>query len=139
MNRSGDFREEVGVTRRVLIVDDEEAIRALLRRTLSTDHYEVIEAFDGEEGLRLLGESDPDLVVLDWQMPGTHGSLVLDEVKARRPSLPVVVLTSKVEERDRMLAESLRVDAFLTKPFSPVELRETIERLLDQSPLDHAT
>lgn len=124
---------------RVLIVDDEEVIRALLRRTLSTDHYEVIEAFDGEEGLRLLGESDPDLVVLDWQMPGTHGSLVLDEVKARRPSLPVVVLTSKVEERDRMLAESLRVDAFLTKPFSPVELRKTIERLLDQSPLDGAT
>jgi two-component system, OmpR family, phosphate regulon response regulator PhoB len=125
--------------RRVLIVDDDESIRALLRLTLPTEDYEVIEAVDGDDGLTRLADSDPDLVLLDWKMPGTHGSLVLDEVKARRPNLPVIVLTSEIQEHHRRLAESLRVDAFLTKPFSPIELLETIERLLGEGPLEHAT
>jgi DNA-binding response OmpR family regulator len=125
--------------RRVLIVDDDEAIRALLRLTLPTEEYEVAEAVDGEDGLRMLVETDPDLMLLDWKMPGRHGSLVLDEVKARRPTLPVIVLTSEIQEHHRRLAESLSVDAFLTKPFSPTELLETIERLLGESPLEQAT
>jgi DNA-binding response OmpR family regulator len=125
--------------RRVLIVDDDEAIRALLRLTLPTEEYEVAEAVDGVEGLRMLVETDPDLMLLDWKMPGRHGSLVLDEVKARRPTLPVIVLTSEIQEHHRRLAESLSVDAFLTKPFSPTELLETIERLVGESPLDQAT
>jgi DNA-binding response OmpR family regulator len=125
--------------RRVLIVDDDEAIRALLRLTLPTEEYEVAEAVDGEDGIRMLVETDPDLMLLDWKMPGRHGSLVLDEVKARRPTLPVIVLTSEIQEHHRRLAESLRVDAFLTKPFSPIELLETIERLLGERPLKDAT
>lgn len=125
--------------RRVLIVDDDESIRALLRLTLPTEEYEVAEAVDGEDGLKMLVETDPDLILLDWKMPGRHGSLVLDEVKARRPTLPVIVLTSEIQEHHRRLAESLRVDAFLTKPFSPIELLETIERLLGERPLDQAT
>ena len=125
--------------RRVLIVDDDEAIRALLRLTLPTEEYEVDEAVDGEDGLRKLVETEPDLMLLDWKMPGRHGSLVLDEVKARRPTLPVIVLTSEIQEHHRRLAESLRVDAFLTKPFSPIELLETIERLLGERPLEEAT
>jgi DNA-binding response OmpR family regulator len=125
--------------RRILIVDDDEAIRALLRLTLPTEEYDVTEAVDGEDGLELLGETKPDLILLDWKMPGRHGSLVLDEVKVRRPNLPVIVLTSEIQEHHRRLAESLRVDAFLTKPFSPIELLETIERLLDESPLEQAT
>jgi len=125
--------------RRVLIVDDDEAIRALLRLTLPTEEYEVTEAVDGEHGLRMLGETEPDLMLLDWKMPGRHGSLVLDEVKARRPTLPVIVLTSEMQEHHRRLAESLRVDAFLTKPFSPIELLETIERLLGERPLEQGT
>jgi DNA-binding response OmpR family regulator len=125
--------------RRVLIVDDDESIRALLRLTLPTEEYEVIEAVDGEDGLKMLLEADPDLMLLDWKMPGRHGSLVLDEVKLRRPALPVIVLTSEIQEHHRRLAESLRVDAFLTKPFSPIELLETIERLLGERPLEQAT
>jgi DNA-binding response OmpR family regulator len=123
----------------VLIVDDDEAIRALLRLTLPTEEYEVAEAVDGEDGLRMLAETKPDLMLLDWKMPGRHGSLVLDEVKARRPTLPVIVLTSEIQEHHRRLAESLHVDAFLTKPFSPIELLETIERLLGERPLEQAT
>jgi DNA-binding response OmpR family regulator len=125
--------------RRVLIVDDDEAIRALLRLTLPTEEYDVAEAVDGEDGLRKLTETDPELILLDWKMPGRHGSLVLDEVKARRPKLPVIVLTSEIQEHHRRLAESLSVDAFLTKPFSPIELLETIERLLGESPVEQAT
>jgi DNA-binding response OmpR family regulator len=127
------------IRRRVLIVDDDEAIRALLRLTLPTEEYDVAEAVDGEDGLRMLTETDPELILLDWKMPGRHGSLVLDEVKARRPTLPVIVLTSEIQEHHRRLAESLRVDAFLTKPFSPIELLETIERLLGESPVEQAT
>jgi DNA-binding response OmpR family regulator len=127
------------IRRRVLIVDDDEAIRALLRLTLPTEEYDVAEAVDGEDGLRMLTETEPELILLDWKMPGRHGSLVLDEVKARRPTLPVIVLTSEIQEHHRRLAESLRVDAFLTKPFSPMELLETIERLLGESPLEQAT
>ncbi len=127
------------IRRRVLIVDDDEAIRALLRLTLPTEEYDVAEAIDGEDGLRMLTETDPELILLDWKMPGRHGSLVLDEVKARRPKLPVIVLTSEIQEHHRRLAESLSVDAFLTKPFSPMELLETIERLLGESPVEQAT
>jgi DNA-binding response OmpR family regulator len=115
---------------RVLIIDDDESVRALLRTTLPPDEFEVLEAVDGDEGLRLVGESDPHLVLLDWRMPGRHGSLVLDELKERRPTLPVIVITSEHQEHHRALAESLRVDAFLTKPFSPLELLDTVERLV---------
>jgi DNA-binding response OmpR family regulator len=125
--------------RRVLIVDDDEAIRALLRLTLPPDEYDVTEAFDGEHALDALAESKPELMLLDWKMPGRHGSLVLDDVKARHPKLPVIVLTSEIQEYHRALAESLGVDAFLTKPFSPMELLATVERLLAESPLDEAS
>ena len=117
---------------RVLIVDDDESVRALLRTTLPSDEYEVLEAADGDEGLRLVSEGDPDLVLLDWQMPGRHGSLVLDDLKERRPTLPVIVITAEQQEHHRALALSLRVDAFLTKPFSPIELLGTVERLLGE-------
>jgi DNA-binding response OmpR family regulator len=125
--------------RRVLIVDDDEAIRALLRLTLPSDEYDVTEAVDGEHALEVLTVSRPELVLLDWKMPGRHGSLVLDDVKARHPKLPVIVLTSELQEYHRALAESLGVDAFLTKPFSPMELLATVERLLAESPLDEAS
>jgi two-component system, OmpR family, phosphate regulon response regulator PhoB len=119
-----------------LIVDDDESVRSLLRMTLPEEGYEIDEATDGEQALGVVEERTPDLVLLDWKMPGRHGSLVLDELKSRHPQLPVIVLTAEIEEHHRNLAESLKVDVFLTKPFSPLELLETIERLLDEHPLD---
>jgi two-component system phosphate regulon response regulator PhoB len=119
-----------------MIVDDDESVRSLLRMTLPEDGYEIEEATDGEQALALAKERVPDLVLLDWKMPGRHGSLVLDELKSRHPQLPVIVLTAEIAEHHRDLAESLKVDVFLTKPFSPLELLETIERLLDQHPGD---
>jgi two-component system phosphate regulon response regulator PhoB len=119
-----------------MIVDDDESVRSLLRMTLPEGTYEIEEAIDGEEALALLASHVPDLVLLDWKMPGRHGSLVLDELKRRHPQLPVIVLTAEVAEHHRSLAESLKVDVFLTKPFSPLELLETIERLLVERPVD---
>ena len=104
--------------------------------TLPEDGYEIDEATDGEQALALVEERIPDLVLLDWKMPGRHGSLVLDELKSRHPQLPVIVLTAEIAEHHRNLAESLKVDVFLTKPFSPLELLETIERLLGEHPLE---
>ena len=122
--------------RRIMIVDDDESVRSLLRMTLPEGEYEIEEAIDGEEALTLLAGHVPDLVLLDWKMPGRHGSLVLDELKTRHPQLPVIVLTAEVAEHHRNLAESLKVDVFLTKPFSPLELLGTIERLLGERPVD---
>ena len=107
--------------------------------TLAEDEYEIDEATDGEQALRLLERAVPDLVLLDWKMPERHGSLVLDELKRRYPQLPVIVLTAEIAEHHRSLAEALNVDVFLTKPFSPLELLETIERLLVEHPLDEAS
>jgi DNA-binding response OmpR family regulator len=122
-----------------MIVDDDESVRSLLRMTLAEDEYEIDEATDGEQALRLLERAVPDLVLLDWKMPERHGSLVLDELKRRYPQLPVIVLTAEIAEHHRSLAEALNVDVFLTKPFSPLELLETIERLLGEHPLDEAS
>jgi len=125
--------------RRILIVDDDESVRSLLRMTMPEGEYEVEEATDGEEVLALLAGRVPDLVLLDWKMPGRHGSLVLDELKSRHPQLPVIVLTAEIAEHHRSLAEALKVDVFLTKPFSPLELLATIERLLGERPLDEVS
>lgn len=122
--------------RRILIVDDDESVRTLLRMTMPTDVYEVVEAASGEQALAQLEDGVPDLVLLDWKMPERHGSLVLDELKRRYPRLPVIVLTAEIAEHHRALAESLKVDAFLTKPFSPLELLDTVERLLGPAPTE---
>jgi len=126
--------ENTEAARRILIVEDEEAVRGVLRRALPSQRYDVEEAVDGEQALALIERGTPDLVVLDWKLPGIHGSLVLDELKRRYPELPVIVITGDSGENSRGFAEALRVDAFLTKPFSPSEMLETIERLLGERP-----
>jgi DNA-binding response OmpR family regulator len=122
--------------RRIVIVDDDEWVRRLLRTTLAADDYEIREATDGEEGLRLIRETMPDLVLLDWQMPGRHGSLVLDALMEERPTLPVIVLTAEERQAQRDLAVSLGAAVYLSKPFSPRELLAAVERLLGDNPAD---
>jgi CheY-like chemotaxis protein len=120
----------ISTTSRILIVDDDESVRRLLQATLPRDSYAVLEASDGDQALELIEQERPDLVLLDWKMPGRTGSQVLDELKQRHPALPVVVLTAEHQPPQRALAEALGVDVFLTKPFSPMELLDTVERLL---------
>ena len=117
---------------RILIADDDETVRSLLRATLPDEGYDVLEACDGNEALQLIGREPLDLVLLDWHMPGRPGAQVLEELKRRHPALPVVVLTAEHQAPHRALAEALGVDVFLTKPFSPIGLLDTVERLLPE-------
>ncbi len=115
---------------RILLVDDDVFVRRLLRLTLSTESYEIAEAGDGEIALQLLAAQQPDLVILDWRIPTTPGAEVLAATKDARPQLPVIVLTADATQR----RHAERADAFLTKPFSPLELINLIEDLLAATP-----
>jgi DNA-binding response OmpR family regulator len=119
-------------TTRVLIANDDESLGQLLRTIFRA--YDVAEASDGHRALELLEEVVPDLVVLEWEMRKRHGVLVLDELKERFPRLPVIVLAADCRATQRAVAESLHADAFITRPFSPDELLDTVERLLTRVP-----
>lgn len=119
---------------KVLIADDEEAILALLRVTLAQDsRFTVLEARDGEEVLRVVRGEYPYIVVLDILMPKQDGVSVCRTLK-RDPAtahVKVIVLTAMTQDVDRQRALEAGADAYLTKPFSPVGLMETLESLLD--------
>ena len=119
--------------KRVLIVEDQADIRKLIRMTLEFEPYEIHEAADGTEGLRLADQVKPDLILLDVMMPGEFDGLqVCTRIRAN-PSLrdtPVVLLTARGENQDRDAGEQAGADQYLIKPFSPLQLIETIGRLL---------
>lgn len=114
---------------RVVVIDDDAHLRRLLRATLDASAFHVVEASDAAEAIALL-DPLPALVVLDWHLPGAAGADVLRELKQADPALPVVVLTGDARNGERVIADSLGADAYLTKPFSPLELLNTIERLV---------
>lgn len=121
-------RARVG-SRRVLIIDDDETIRSLLRITLSDALYEIAEASDGDEALELADSEAPDLVLLDWRLPGRSGADVLRALKERHPELPVVVVTAASDAEARATAAGLGAELFLSKPYSPIAVLEAVERL----------
>ena len=123
----------------VLIVDDDEVIRSLLRLTLPDEGYDLVEAESGDQALQIIAARQPSLVLLDWRMPGTSGEGVLTALKQTYPEVPVIVLTAEPEAKVRTLAESLGADVFVAKPFSPLQLLGSVERLLPERPLDEAS
>jgi two-component system phosphate regulon response regulator PhoB len=123
----------------VLIVDDDDVIRSLLRLTLPDEGYDLVEAQDGGQALQITEARQPALVLLDWRMPGLSGADVLTALKQRHPDVPVIVLTAEPEAKVRTQAESLGADVFMAKPFSPLQLLATVERLLPDRPLDEAS
>jgi CheY-like chemotaxis protein len=118
---------------RVLVVDDDALLRDLIIATLSGEEFEVDVAPDAAAAVAALA-SAPSVVVLDWRLPDASGAMVLAEIKRRTPDLPVVVLTADAQPDQRERARQLGADAFLTKPFSPLELLATVERLLNADP-----
>lgn len=118
--------------KRVLLIDDDVEIRKLLRTTLESA-YVVFEALDGKSGLRLARAEPPDIVVLDWQMPGIWGGDVLAELRQQTPHLPVVVLTAHQSRSTEIIAADLGANAFLRKPFSPLELIGVLDRVLGEA------
>ena len=113
------------MTHKILVVDDEEKLREMVRNYLTNDGFIVIEAADGAEAIELHQKERPDLVVLDWMMPGVNG---LDVCKSIRQlgNTPVIMLTAKTEEVDKLLGLELGADDYMTKPFS---LRELVARV----------
>ena len=114
---------------RVLVVDDEPAIRDLVGTYLRNEGFEVDEAVDGEEALVRFSERAPDLVVLDLRLPGISGLDVLREIR-RTSSVYVIVLTARADEADKLVGLELGADDYVTKPFSPRELVARVRAVL---------
>ena len=115
---------------RVLVVDDEEKIRKLVKDFLVKKGYEVIEAKDGEEALDLFyDQKDISLIILDVMMPKINGYQVLKEIR-ETSQIPIIMLTAKVEESDELLGFELGVDEYVCKPFSPKTLVARVEAIL---------
>lgn len=118
---------------RVLIVEDQADIRKLIRMTLEFEAYEIHEASDGAFGLSLVRAVKPDLVLLDVMMPGElDGLQACQAIKqdAATRHTKVVLLTARSQARDREAGLQAGADEYLVKPFSPLQLIDTIERLL---------
>jgi len=118
--------------KRVLIVEDQTDIRKLIRMTLEFENYEIHEATNGVSGLNMAREVRPDLVLLDIMMPGEiDGIEVCTLIKAdpELASVKVVLLTARGQVRDLEAGQKAGADEYLVKPFSPLELIRTIERL----------
>src|SRR6202162_1420696 len=118
---------------RVLVCNNEEVLRALVRGALELGDYEIVEARDGDESVELARSCEPDLIVLDMMMPGRSGLEGLTELRAeeRFAETPVIMLTARAQAKDREAAVAAGVSHFLPKPFSPLELASTVEGLLN--------
>jgi DNA-binding response OmpR family regulator len=116
----------------VLVVDDEPIVREVVVRYLRSEGYRTIEAADGDAACELVERERPDLVVLDLMLPGTDGLAVCRWIRARF-ELPVIMLTARVEEADRIVGLELGADDYVTKPFSPRELAARVKTVLRRS------
>jgi DNA-binding response OmpR family regulator len=114
---------------RVLVVDDEEAIAEAVRARLESEGYEVLVAHDGPEAIRLCEERRPDLVVLDLMLPGMDGLEVCEAIQRER-WVPVLMLTARTEEADKVAGFAVGADDYLTKPFSLRELAVRVRAIL---------
>jgi DNA-binding response OmpR family regulator len=114
---------------KILVVDDEPNIREVVSLYLRRDGHSVISAADGEEALRLYRQSQPDLVVLDLMLPKVSGLEVCRRIQADE-RVPVVMLTARGEEEDRIVGLGIGADDYVVKPFSPRELAARVEAVL---------
>jgi DNA-binding response OmpR family regulator len=117
---------------RVLVVDDEPTVREVVVSYLRRDGHDVSEAADGTTAMRLLDEVPPDLVVLDMMLPGVNGLDILRRVRATS-DVPVIMLTARAEEADRVAGLELGADDYVVKPFSPRELAARVNGVLRRS------
>src|SRR5437667_3662215 len=119
-----------GRNNRILIVEDEPAMVAGLRDNFEYEGYEVISAADGAEGLDRALADNPDLVVLDVMIPRMSGLDVCKQLKVKRPSLPIIMLTARGQEIDKVVGLELGADDYVTKPFSIRELMARVKAVL---------
>lgn len=115
--------------RLILVVDDEERMARFIRLNLEQDGFQVVEAYRGMQAIQALRDSLPDLVILDVMMPDIDGFEVLKMIR-EISSIPVIMLTAKAEEDDRVQGLELGADDYVTKPFSPRELVSRVRAVL---------
>src|SRR5579884_1044707 len=115
--------------RRVLVVDDEANIRDVLRHYLESAGFVVAEAIDGADALRVAATQPPDLVVLDLMLPGMDGLEVCRQLRARS-AVPILMLTARGEEGDKLSGFSIGADDYVTKPFSPREVVMRVQAIM---------
>jgi two-component system, OmpR family, phosphate regulon response regulator PhoB len=122
----------------VLVVDDEPIVRDVVVRYLQREGFETLEAGDGLSAQELLSRHEPSLVVLDLMLPGMDGLQLCRWIRARS-DLPVIMLTARAEEADRIVGLELGADDYVTKPFSPRELAARVRTVLRRSSLSAGT
>ena len=119
---------------KILLVDDEQSVQKLLAFPLRREGYEVVSALDGQEALDRIKDTTFDLIVLDLMLPHVDGFEVCRQVRARS-SVPIIMLTAKAEEIDKVLGLELGADDYITKPFSVREFRSRVKAVLRRAAL----
>jgi len=118
---------------RILAIDDEQHILDVIVYVLEQNGFVVSTAADGDAGLRRVQETSPDLVLLDLNLPGIAGLDLFHRIRELRPGLPVIMLTARSEEIDRVVGLEVGADDYVTKPFSPRELAARVRAVLRRS------
>jgi len=119
---------------RILVIEDDDAIRRGIVDVLKSEGYTALEADNGKDGLEMAIGADCDLILLDLVLPGRGGLDILEEVRTVRQTLPVIILTARGEENDRVRGLQLGADDYVVKPFSVKELLARIDAVLRRSP-----
>ena len=114
---------------RILVADDDNSVHEALRVHFRREEYQMLSAFDGEEALEMMRRSRPDIVVLDVMMPKKDGLMVCREIR-KESNIPIIMLSAKAEEFDRLLGLELGADDYIAKPFSPREVVARIKAVL---------
>jgi two-component system alkaline phosphatase synthesis response regulator PhoP len=118
------------MSQKILVVDDEQSIVTLLQFNLEQAGFKVVSALDGKEALELSKKEKPDLMILDLMLPEISGIDVCKELRQNKISLPILMLTAKDDELDKILGLELGADDYLTKPFSPREVVARVKAIL---------
>ncbi|MBP2243101.1 two-component system alkaline phosphatase synthesis response regulator PhoP [Cytobacillus eiseniae] len=121
----------------ILVVDDEQSILTLLDYNLQQAGFKVITAMDGEEGFQLAMSHSPDLIVLDLMLPKIDGIEVCKKLRQQKVFTPILMLTAKDDEFDKVLGLELGADDYMTKPFSPREVVARVKAILRRAQLNH--
>ena len=118
----------------ILIVDDEDDLRSMLKFRLEAVNYEVSEAIDGQEGLNKARTENPDLIVLDLMLPRMDGYKVCRMLKfdEKHKHIPIIMFTARATDKDKKVGEEMGAEAYITKPFEPKMLVDKIKELLEK-------
>jgi len=128
------YNRSVGEAKKILIVDDEPDVASLLTLLLRSQGYEAVVASDGRQGLELARKENPDLIILDIMLPGLDGYKIARMLKFDESysHIPIIMLTAKVQEKDKALGLETGADEYLTKPFDTQLLLKKVKEILER-------